>query len=149
MLWHRCFPMNFAKFLRAPFLTERLRWLLLKERSDFQTKGFKERERERERERDLKSTPADRSSITIFYINAIKLKISMFRVVSTYASLVYPSCRCFFKIMNFSDRFRQCFKFFFTALRSSCYEFSGISKKILKKNSMMKSRFINVAKGRI
>ena len=28
-LWHRCFPMNFAKFLRTPFLTERLRWLLL------------------------------------------------------------------------------------------------------------------------
>ena len=107
------------------------------------------RERERQTERERESTAADRSSITIFYINAIKLKISMFRIVSTYASLVYPSCRCFFKIMNFSDRFRQCFKFFFTALRSSCYEFSGISKKILKKNSMMKSRFINVAKGRI
>ena len=28
-LWHRCFPVNFAKFLRAPFLTERVRWLLL------------------------------------------------------------------------------------------------------------------------
>ena len=28
-LWHRCFPMNFAKFLRTPFLTEHLRWLLL------------------------------------------------------------------------------------------------------------------------
>ena len=28
-LWHRCFPVNFAKFLRAPFLTEHLRWLLL------------------------------------------------------------------------------------------------------------------------
>ena len=28
-LWHRCFPMNFEKFLRAPFLTEHLRWLLL------------------------------------------------------------------------------------------------------------------------
>ena len=28
-LWHRCFPMNFAKFLRAPFLTEHLWWLLL------------------------------------------------------------------------------------------------------------------------
>ena len=23
-LWHRCFPVNFAKFLRAPFLTEHL-----------------------------------------------------------------------------------------------------------------------------
>ena len=28
-LWHRCFPMNFAKFLRIPFLTEHLRWLLV------------------------------------------------------------------------------------------------------------------------
>ena len=27
-LWHRCFPVNFAKFLRTPFLTEHL-WLLL------------------------------------------------------------------------------------------------------------------------
>ena len=29
-LWHRCrcFPMNFAKFLRTPFLTEYLWWLL-------------------------------------------------------------------------------------------------------------------------
>ena len=24
-LWHRCFPVNFAKFLRTPFLTEHLR----------------------------------------------------------------------------------------------------------------------------
>ena len=28
-LWHRCFPVNFAKFLRPTFLTEHLRWLLL------------------------------------------------------------------------------------------------------------------------
>ena len=28
-LWHRCFPVNFAKFLKTPFLTEPLRWLLL------------------------------------------------------------------------------------------------------------------------
>ena len=28
-LWHSCFPMNFAKFLRTSFLTEHLRWLLL------------------------------------------------------------------------------------------------------------------------
>ena len=28
-LWHRCFPVNFVKFLRTPFLTEHLRWLLL------------------------------------------------------------------------------------------------------------------------
>ena len=28
-LWHRCFPVNFSQFLRAPFLKEHLRWLLL------------------------------------------------------------------------------------------------------------------------
>ena len=28
-LWHRCFSVNFAKFVRAPFLTEHL-WLLVK-----------------------------------------------------------------------------------------------------------------------
>ena len=43
--------MNFVKFLRVPFLTEYAHWLLLKGRSDFQTK--KERESERETERDV------------------------------------------------------------------------------------------------
>ena len=28
-LWHRCLPVNFAKFLRTPISIERLRWLLL------------------------------------------------------------------------------------------------------------------------
>ena len=28
-LWRRCFPVNFAKFLRAPFIVKHLRWLLL------------------------------------------------------------------------------------------------------------------------
>ena len=28
-LWHGCSPVNFVKFLRAPFLTEHLWWLLL------------------------------------------------------------------------------------------------------------------------
>ena len=31
--WHRYFPANFAKFLRTPFFTEQLRWLLLKHSS--------------------------------------------------------------------------------------------------------------------
>ena len=29
-LQHKCFPVKFAEFLRAPFSTEQLRWLLLK-----------------------------------------------------------------------------------------------------------------------
>ena len=28
-LWYRCFPVNFVKFLRTPFLIEHRRWLLL------------------------------------------------------------------------------------------------------------------------
>ena len=28
-LWHRCFPVNFVKFLRTPFFMEHLWWLLL------------------------------------------------------------------------------------------------------------------------
>ena len=28
-LWHRCFPVNFAKFLRTPFFTKHFRWRLL------------------------------------------------------------------------------------------------------------------------
>ena len=28
-LWQRCFPVNFAKFVRRTFLTERVGWLLL------------------------------------------------------------------------------------------------------------------------
>ena len=27
--WYRCFPINFAKFLRTPFFIEHLRWLVL------------------------------------------------------------------------------------------------------------------------
>ena len=32
-LCHRHFPVNFVKFLRQPFLTEQLQWLLLTQRS--------------------------------------------------------------------------------------------------------------------
>ena len=28
-LWHRCFPVNFANFLRTPFCIEDLRWLVM------------------------------------------------------------------------------------------------------------------------
>ena len=28
--WYRCFPVNFSKFLKTPFITENLSWLLLK-----------------------------------------------------------------------------------------------------------------------
>ena len=31
-IWHRCFPVNFAKFLTTSFLKENLWWLLLKKK---------------------------------------------------------------------------------------------------------------------
>ena len=33
--WRRCFPMNFAKFLKTPFFTEHLRWQLLNLVNDY------------------------------------------------------------------------------------------------------------------
>ena len=73
-LWHRCFPVIFAKFLRTSFLTEHLGWLLLKGQSDFQTKGLK-----RERQGENQSTAPDKSSITISCINPIKQKRPFYR----------------------------------------------------------------------
>ena len=36
--WHSCFPVNFGKFLGMTFLTEKVRWLLLKKQKPIQ--GF-------------------------------------------------------------------------------------------------------------
>ena len=38
----------------------------------------------------------------------------IFQTLSIYACLFGLCCRCFFKIINFSDRFRQCFKLFYS-----------------------------------
>ena len=40
-LWHRCFPVNFAKFLRTSFLTKHPRWLLLAFQSESTLFSFK------------------------------------------------------------------------------------------------------------
>ena len=42
ILWHRCFPVNFAKFLRTAFFVEHIQWLLLslsRGQSHSQTRG--------------------------------------------------------------------------------------------------------------
>ena len=66
-----------------------------------------------------------------------------------YGCLSCLSCRCCFKMMNFSDSFRQCFKFFYSYEKYLFMDFLEFPKKVFKKNSVMKSRFINVAKRRI
>ena len=39
-LWHRCFPVNFAKFLRTPISIEQLKWLLLNVALQIEPKYF-------------------------------------------------------------------------------------------------------------
>ena len=95
----------------------------------FSDKGLKERERNR----DLKSTAVNRNNITISCINAIKRPFHVSDNI--YGSLSGLSCRCFFKIMNFFDGFRQCFKAFSQLREVAVREFSGTSKKILKKTA--------------
>ena len=132
--------MNFVKFLRTPFLTEYLRWLLLKGWSDFQIKGLdKERERERERERDRdrdrerqRERKKERQRQTDKQ-RVLRVRLSTEKVLQ-YSTLMRSSrgdhsidvpdniyeclsgltCLCFFKIMNFSDRLRQCFKLLYS-----------------------------------
>ena len=40
-LWQRCFPLNFARFLRVSFLTKHLRWLLLAFQSESTLNSFR------------------------------------------------------------------------------------------------------------
>ena len=40
-LWHRCFPVNFAKLVRTSFLTEHLRWVLLAFQSESTLYSFR------------------------------------------------------------------------------------------------------------
>ena len=86
----------------------------------FSDKELKEREteRERQRERDLKSTAADKDSITISYINGISRRDHSIDISDNiYGCLSGLSCRCF--LMNFwivSDSASS----FLTALRRSC-----------------------------
>ena len=45
------------------------------------------------------------------------------------------SCRCFFKIMNFSDRFRQCFKLFYSFEKQLFMDFLEFPKKYSRKTA--------------
>ena len=117
---------------------------------------------------------ADRNSISIFYNNAVKQKRPFYRCfrLSTDGSVDF-SHRCFFKIMNFSNCFRlylqvnlisgnenhkwtDFFRFaffipssFFIASKSGLFMDFLNFKKLLKKDSVMQSIFINAAMRRI
>ena len=126
--------MNFVKFRRTPFLTEYLRWLLLKGWSDFQIKGLdKERERERETETERDRERKKERQRQTDKQRVLRVRLSTEKVLQ-YSTLMRSSrgdhsidvpdniyeclsgltCLCFFKIMNFSDRLRQCFKLLYS-----------------------------------
>ena len=44
-LWHRCFPVNFVKFLRTPFFIEHLWWLLLQDINERSTTEINDKEK--------------------------------------------------------------------------------------------------------
>ena len=54
-----------------------------------------------------------------------------------------------FENHEFFESFQTVLQTFLQLSEVAAHRFSGISKKILKKNSMMKSGFVNVAKRRI
>ena len=103
-------------------------------------------------DRDLKSTAADRNSTVLQYpklMQSSRRDHSINFSDKTYGCLSGLSCRCFFKAMNFSDHFRQCFKLFYSFEKQLFMDFLESPKKILKKTSVMNSRFIRAAKRRI
>ena len=91
----------------------------------FWDKGLRERERwvvERE-----KSTAVDRNSTVLQYPtlmwwsrrdHSINVSDDIYGCLSGLSCRCFClfglSCRCIFKVMNFSDRFRQCFKLFYS-----------------------------------
>ena len=114
--------------------------------SDFQTKGLK-REREKERSEEYGCQQKQYWDILHWCYQVEEAILSMFRIISTGASLDYPA-GVFLRIMNFriaSDIASN----FLQLSEVAVHEFSGISKKALKKNSVMKSSFIINANWRI
>ena len=71
-LWHRCFPHNFAKFLRTPFFIEHLQWLLLE---TFKTYKI-----------NIKS------SVTFAYVQSNKRQIIFIKYIKNRNG--FPSCFC-------------------------------------------------------
>ena len=123
--------MNFTKFLSTHFLTERLRWLFLKKQSDFQTKDLR-----RERRRGLRIRLPTK---TVLKYPALMLSSRRDHCIDVsdniYGCISGLSCRCFFRIMNFSDRFRQFFKLFYSFQREMFINFLEFRKKYSRKTA--------------
>ena len=59
-LWHRCFAVNFVKFLRTPFFIKHLRWLLLEPLKLFTISGIFQ----------VQSFPSLNQKITLIHIDS-------------------------------------------------------------------------------
>ena len=71
---HRCFPVNFAEFLRTPFSTEHLRWLLSVLRR--KTKHRKDENTRIERKEIWKKSKRNRVSYSIAICGCLKCSFS-------------------------------------------------------------------------
>ena len=73
-----------------------------------ETETERHRETDRQTDRDLKSTAADRKVLQYPSLMRSGRRDNSIDVSDNiYGCLSRLSCRCFFKIMNFSDRFRS------------------------------------------
>ena len=126
---------NFFSY-RTPLVgdSERVIW--------FSDKGLKERRKERS-----KSMAETVLQYPTLMLSSRKDHLSMFQIISMNASLDYL-VDAFLRSWVFQIVSESALSFF-TALRSSCSWIFWNSQKILKKNSVVKSKFIIVAKRRI
>ena len=94
----------------------------------FSDKGIKESEK------DLKSTAADRNILQYpAWMQSSRRDHSNDVSDNIDGCLSGLSCRCFFKIMNFSDRFRQCFKPFYSFEKWLFMDFLEFPKRYSRK----------------
>ena len=96
-LWHKCFPVNLAKFLRIPYFTEHLRWLFLTIHWD--------------KTKMLKKFPSDKIKITKKMLSFFFRKLQLITVVllihnsHTSWSTTFFLCKTVFWIFRFRFRF--------------------------------------------
>ena len=77
--WHRCFHMNFAKFLRTPFLAKHLWWLLLVVQTDLILHPKKLKDFTKYHQ--VTSHYCDRDGYIIFFVNFHFQRIQVFTYV--------------------------------------------------------------------
>ena len=107
--WHRCFPVSFAKFLKTSFLSEHLRWLLLKMLFVKSTRTmFPSRILSIKFQDTLKVSPVNKSHR--FNVDTTSYNILRRRINVKTTSCVYDSTRTMFSLRILSIKFHDIHK---------------------------------------